>query len=37
MTTTDVSPTEQLAGRFLEAGIGAFELTTALLGERLGL
>lgn len=37
MTTTDVSVAEQLAGRLFTAGIGAFELTTALLGDRLGL
>jgi len=35
--TTTASVTEQLAGRLFEAGIGAFELTTVLLGERLGL
>jgi len=37
MTATDVPVTEQLAGRLFEAGLGAFELTTALLGDRLGL
>ncbi|GAA1862724.1 class I SAM-dependent methyltransferase [Pseudonocardia ailaonensis] len=34
---TTVTPTEQLAGRLFEAGLGAFELATVLLGDRLGL
>jgi SAM-dependent methyltransferase len=49
MTTIDATPaatpttadpgavTEQLAGRIFEAGVGAFELVTVLLGARLGL
>ncbi len=34
-TQPDVA--EQLAGRLFEAGLGAFELATVVLGERLGL
>ena len=45
MTTTTASPvvedpeevTGELAGRLFEAGLGAFELVTVALGDRLGL
>src|SRR5690349_24137599 len=41
MTDTITHPghdtSELLAGRLFEAGLGAFELVTVLLGERLGL
>jgi 2-polyprenyl-3-methyl-5-hydroxy-6-metoxy-1,4-benzoquinol methylase len=46
MTTTAVTPSSErspeevagdLAGRLFEAGLGAFELATVTLGERLGL
>lgn len=36
-TSTAPSATEELAGRLFEAGLGAFELATVLLGDRLGL
>ena len=40
MTTVAKAPDEvtaELAGRLFEAGLGAFELITILLGDRLGL